>query len=94
MSDIVTHFDITITTNTGAVFGVCVPTDMELVEFAKRIKSYNAALVNVDMGSSRHRTLLMELMALEKDALFRLAAFYAVADVDVYLVRTIAMVRK
>lgn len=80
-------FDLSVTFNDGSSVGFCIPTDVEPEQFIENAKAYNADMLNVDVGSSRHRRLLMDLMGLEKDALFRIADFYAVKSVEVELIR-------
>lgn len=91
MSSEVTYLDVTVTFNDQSVIGICIPTDMDAEHFIERAKRYNAGMVNVDMGSSRHRTLLMELLGLDKDALFRRAVFYAVTATDIQLIRSLPL---
>lgn len=87
-------FDLSVTFNDGSSIGFCIPTDVEPEQFIERAKVYNAEMLNVDVGSSRHRRLLMDLMWLEKDALFRIADFYAVKSAEVELTRSISLISK
>lgn len=93
MSNEVQYFDVAVTFHDSTSAGICIPTDMEVEEFTERAKAYNAGMVNVDIGSSRHRTLLMSLMGLDKEALFRRADFYGVTAVDVTLTRSLTLPR-
>lgn len=93
MNNEIQYFDVAVTFHDHTSVGICIPTDITIEEFAERTKTYNSGMVNVDVGSSRHRTLLMGLIGLDKDALFRRADFYAVTAVDVTLTRSLALPR-
>lgn len=93
MNNEMQHFDLNVTRNDRATIGYCIPTEMEPETFIEKARVYNAGMVGVDNGSSRHRTLLMRLMGLDKDALFSRVFFYSVTGTDVQLIRSLALQR-